>query len=481
MKRNSISEALRLARKRYADGGSPFYDQTIYDQLMRDIDAQRRRSLPAIDPLRVGYPRPNSVDYQSPIKDVPSTDALDKVGSGQAPPLDGGGGGSPFDGYDFIEATPQGIMSSTSTGPASSSGLPSFSFTGAPIGAVEAYDLPAPVTDQPLNTISVNTTSVAPTPGLFGNAYMGLQASTAQPAPTSTSPFGALVAPTPTDPVYDIMGNVAAPGSKGQIGATAAPPSSRGTVPGVQQPSFVNAPLATEEQLESNPDITGPTPAGAAFTAGMADQTISGETGSFNAAPAPSSSDVASAAPAAPAAPSAPEGTSPIGATGTFGMGVSLADPATMPADMATALAQAQDEADAQAAADAAAAAVEADATTSSSDTADGGGSLGSSSSSDSSSSDSSSSDSSSSSSDGDGSDGGGGDGGGGDGGGGEKRGGFVTKTPRLNRDRMVKKALDVSSSRKSKSKQQKGKSRSVVEQAVVVASKLANRQRGRP
>jgi hypothetical protein len=45
----------------------------------------------------------------------------------------------------------------------------------------------------------------------------------------------------------------------------------------------------------------------------------------------------------------------------------------------------------------------------------------------------------------------------------------------------MVKKALDISASRKSKSKLQKGKSRSVAEQAVVIASKLANRQRGRP
>jgi hypothetical protein len=45
----------------------------------------------------------------------------------------------------------------------------------------------------------------------------------------------------------------------------------------------------------------------------------------------------------------------------------------------------------------------------------------------------------------------------------------------------MVKKALEVSSSRKPKSKPQKGKSRSVAEQAVVIASKLANRQRGRP
>jgi hypothetical protein len=45
----------------------------------------------------------------------------------------------------------------------------------------------------------------------------------------------------------------------------------------------------------------------------------------------------------------------------------------------------------------------------------------------------------------------------------------------------MVEKALDVSAKRKSKAKQQKAKGRSVAEQAVVVASKLANRQRGRP
>jgi hypothetical protein len=45
----------------------------------------------------------------------------------------------------------------------------------------------------------------------------------------------------------------------------------------------------------------------------------------------------------------------------------------------------------------------------------------------------------------------------------------------------MIKKALDVSTNRKSKGKTQKLKSRSVAEQAVVVASKLANRQRGRP
>jgi hypothetical protein len=45
----------------------------------------------------------------------------------------------------------------------------------------------------------------------------------------------------------------------------------------------------------------------------------------------------------------------------------------------------------------------------------------------------------------------------------------------------MVKKALDVSQSRKPKPKSQKGKSRSVAEQAIMIASKLANRQRGRP
>jgi hypothetical protein len=45
----------------------------------------------------------------------------------------------------------------------------------------------------------------------------------------------------------------------------------------------------------------------------------------------------------------------------------------------------------------------------------------------------------------------------------------------------MVKKALDVSAKRRLKAKLQKAKSRSVVEQAVVIASKLANRQRGRP
>jgi hypothetical protein len=45
----------------------------------------------------------------------------------------------------------------------------------------------------------------------------------------------------------------------------------------------------------------------------------------------------------------------------------------------------------------------------------------------------------------------------------------------------MIKKALDVSANRKFKAKLQKSKGRSVAEQAVVVASKLANRQRGRP
>jgi hypothetical protein len=45
----------------------------------------------------------------------------------------------------------------------------------------------------------------------------------------------------------------------------------------------------------------------------------------------------------------------------------------------------------------------------------------------------------------------------------------------------MIKKALDVSTNRKPKPRPQKGKSRSVTEQAIMIASKLANRQRGRP
>jgi len=91
-----------------------------------------------------------------------------------------------------------------------------------------------------------------------------------------------------------------------------------------------------------------------------------------------------------------------------------------------------------------------------------------------------SSSTSDSSSNDGSGSNDGGGGGGQGDGNGGmgEKRGGFVrAKMPKENP--MVKKALKIARSREAKTKKPTG--RSIVDKALVLTSKSANRQRGRP
>ena len=74
-----------------------------------------------------------------------------------------------------------------------------------------------------------------------------------------------------------------------------------------------------------------------------------------------------------------------------------------------------------------------------------------------------------------------GGDGGGGDGGGGgEKRGGLVRAKRRASGG-MVDQALKIANIHNRKSKSQAKKDGSVVKQAVVLASKLAKRQRGRP
>jgi hypothetical protein len=82
---------------------------------------------------------------------------------------------------------------------------------------------------------------------------------------------------------------------------------------------------------------------------------------------------------------------------------------------------------------------------------------------------------------DGGGADGGGGDGGGGDGGGGgEKRGGLVRLKRRASGG-MVDQALKIANIHGRKLKSQAKKDGSVVKQAVVLASKLAKRQRGRP
>ena len=137
----SILDALRIARQRFANGG---------DALARWRDLH------------------SAADQQ-----------LQRQFEGVA------GGGDGFSGsYGYDTTTPAGPMSSTSTGPAAPAGTsPGFSFTGAPIGAVESYDLPAPVANSPLSTQSVQSTSVAPTPGMFGDMYTGKAAA---------NPFGAL-------------------------------------------------------------------------------------------------------------------------------------------------------------------------------------------------------------------------------------------------------------------------------------------------
>jgi hypothetical protein len=60
---------------------------------MRDIEAQRAKPLPEIEPLRTGYQGPKTTPYQPPVKDVPSTDVLEKPDIGGKTPSSGAGGG----------------------------------------------------------------------------------------------------------------------------------------------------------------------------------------------------------------------------------------------------------------------------------------------------------------------------------------------------------------------------------------------------
>jgi hypothetical protein len=129
----------------YADGGSPFYGQDAYEQLMRDIEAQKRKPLPEIEPLRTGYQGPKTNPYEPPVKDVPSTDVLERSDSiGKTLPSGGGEGDGLSGSYGLPSATPQGVMSSTTATATPSGTAPGFSFTGAPVGKVDTYDLPAP-------------------------------------------------------------------------------------------------------------------------------------------------------------------------------------------------------------------------------------------------------------------------------------------------------------------------------------------------
>ena len=557
MVKRHTAEALRIAkavrRKKYADGGAPWANvygnqsDLIFDQLQKDIAAQKSRPLPAIGSLQknpVVSPvdvKPN-VGGDAPVagdKDVGSPYIPGGIESGSS--MDGGPGnvsgttsGNTFGGNTYGETygpsnTGFGLLDNAVNNPGTTAINAGFGLVGGPLGiantvsglfggptvnglATGSYgnptsmsgtsyskgsdpsaptsaskgqtSAPAAPAEAPLSTTSVATTSVAPTPGQFGDMYTGLpapMAPTEQVAPTedvSVSPTGVSIANTPagfalaqqqTDQhaldAYDAAKadenaakagaqTLSSPNPAGELGWTGWTGPAKSYSSDIQSPQIAAPPpFATAEQLADVPEsMIGPTDVGqsisnysygtladqnqqvsdlgdaissglgdTAFGSGLGDGTIGGETGSFGAG------------------------------IGGFGDG-SIGDGSIGGESY-------------------------------------GGGSWGSSDTSSDSSDSSSNSSSSDSSSSGDSSsgdsssgDGGGGDGGGGggDGGGGEKRGGFV-RSKRHASDDMVKQALKVTDAHRRKSKSRTQKDGSVVKQAVVLASKLAKRQRGRP
>ena len=508
MKRPSISDALRIARKRYADGGAPWSnvygdlaDNKILEQLQKDISKQKAGAIPVDLPLR--YPSSGA----TPSTTTPDTAAIQPSatphtlgGYDAVPPVVGGGGGydAGFAGLPSAASSASTAMSSTSAGPSAQAGAsPGFSFSGAPIGAVEASDLPAPApaapapsapnadavfaANDPLSSLDQTGLTAAPNNSTANQAALGAQVGTQVGNALNTigATPAAAIAPTATpsssqalasamaaqqaqyaanQAQFDTMGNVTSPAVAAQSNALpSATPAQQGTTPGVQQPSFVSAPLATAAQLQDNPDITGPTMAGLAYSQAAQDQTISGETGAFNAAAPATSSTTAAisdapSAPSAPAAPSAPSAPTAAPSPSANPLGISIQE--TDPSDPA--LANALADAQAQAAAEAAAA-VDSTATADNSSMSgmDDGGWGGTGDGSDGSSmggtggegdggfggeGGGSSGGDSSGGSGGDGGGGGGGDGGGG--GGGEKRGGYIQQ--KHHNRHMVDKALKV-------------------------------------
>lgn len=495
MKRpTSIGEALRLARKRYADGGSPSYGQTVYEQLLKDIAAQKAKALPDIPELRRDTPQ-SMTPATKPAEVKHDLGGYEPVAEPVArPPFTGaGGGGDGLSGsYGLPSSTPEGIMSSTSTGAAplagatpGATGTPGFSFSGAPIGAVEAYDLPAPAPSAPLATHAVTTTSVAPAPGQFGNMYMGQPAAQNNAAANqaalgaqvgaqvgaalSAPPAVAAAAPASISPSAAQMAT-AKSSLAAALQAQNAPPAMQ---PGVQQPSFVAPPaFATAEQL--GPDVPssmiGPAPGVDNVSNYSYGQLAAQNEAAQNAVDA-----VAAGLSSAPAAPAAAPSALAAPAASPFGMSISEASPATTAAMAAAArgasVASPEDEAQAQAEAEAAAASA-AEAESSMSGMGEDGGFGGTGDGGDGDGSDGSSmggmggegeggfggegggTDGGSEGGGEGGGDGGGGDGGGGGGGGGDKRGGFIS--PKRKPSGMVKKALDVSDRRSYKMRDHK-------------------------
>jgi len=475
MKRPSISDALRLARKRYATGGNPNYGDTVYEQFLKDIAAQKAKALPEVPELRRDTPQSITLGTKpAEVKhDLGGYEPVAEPVVRQLPTGAGGGGDGLSGSYGPGTSTPSGIMSSTSTAAAPPAGAtpgvtgtPGFSFNGAPIGAVEAYDLPAPAPSAPLTTHAVTTTSVAPAPGQFGDMYTGQPAAqnnaTQNNAAANQAALGAQVGaqvgaalntigttPAATPPaaasapvgVSPSASQMAAAKSSlaAALQAQNAPPAMQ---PGVQQPSFVAPPTFTNP-ADLGPDVPssmiGPAPGVDNVSNYSYGQLAAQNEAAQNAVDA-----VAAGLPSAPAeastAPAAPAAAAPAAPAAPMGMSISEASPATMAAmaaatrgaSIASPEDEAQAEAEAQAQAEAEAAnAVEADSamsgTMDDSDNSDsmgglgggygdgdsGGGSYG---------------DGDSGGGDSGGGDSGGGDGGGGDGGGGggEKRGGLV-------------------------------------------------------
>ena len=540
-------------RTGYADGGAPWanvygnQNDPIFDQLQKDIAAQKNQPLPAIGSLQknpVVSPvdvKPN-VEGDAPVvgdKDAGSPYIPGGVEGGSS--MDGGPGnvsgttsGNTFGGNTYGETygpsnTGFGLLDNAVNNPGTTAINAGFGLVGGPLGIANSVSglfggptigglatgsygnptsmsgtsyskgsdpsaptsaskgqtsAPAAPAEAPLSTTSVATTSVAPTPGQFGDMYTGLpapMAPTEQVAPTedvSVSPTGVSIANTPagfalaqqqTDQhaldAYDAAKadenaakagaqTLSSPNPAGELGWTGWTGPAKSYSSDIQSPQFSTPAFATAQQLADVPEsMIGPTDVGqsisnysygtladqnqqvsdlgdaissglgdSALGSGLGDGTIGGETGSFGAGISGGFGD----------------GT--IGGEGfgegSFGGGYG-------------------------------------------SDGAFGGSTGDTSSDSSDSNSDSGGTGSSDSSSDG-GGDGGSGDGGGGDGGGGEKRGGFV-RSKRHASDDMVKQALKVTDAHRRKSKSRTQKDGSVVKQAVVLASKLAKRQRGRP
>jgi len=560
MVKRHTAEALRIAkairRKKYADGGAPWgnvygnQSDPIFDQLQKDIAAQKSRPLPAIGSLQKN-PVPSPVDVKPNVGgDAPVTGDKDAglpyipggVEGGSS--MDGGPGsvsgttsGNTFGGNTYGETygpanTGFGLLDNAINNPGATAinaavstvpglgplntisglfggpnagGLATGSYgnptsmsgtsyskgsdPSAPTSASKGQtSAPAAPAEAPLSTTSVATTSVAPTPGQFGDMYTGLpapMAPTEPVAPTedvSVSPTGVAIANTPagfalaqqqTDQhaldAYDAakadenaakagaqigeqVGQAltsqtpSAPNPAGELGWTGWTGQAKSYSSDIQSPQIAaTPPFATAEQLADVPaDMIGPTDVG---------QSISNYSYGTLADQNQQVSDLGDAISAGlgDTALGSGLGDGTIGGeTGSFGAGIGGFGGGFGDGSIGG-------------------------------ETGSFGAGIGGETGSFGSNTGDTSSDSSDSNSDSGGTGGSdsSGDGGGG-GGDSEKRGGLVRSKRHASND-MVKQALKVTDAYSRKSKLRPKKDGSVVKQAVVLASKLAKRQRGRP